>query len=75
MCSRNRASARCSNGLRCRARASLSAQPLPLQQQCVLGGGDDYELLFSAPASARAAVQRAAAQAEVAVSRIGEIQG
>jgi thiamine-monophosphate kinase len=53
----------------------LSAQPLPLQQQCVLGGGDDYELLFSAPASARAAVQRAAAQAGVAVSRIGEIQG
>jgi thiamine-monophosphate kinase len=53
----------------------LSAQPLPLQQHCVLGGGDDYELLFSAPAAARATVQRAAAQAEVAVSRIGEIQG
>ena len=53
----------------------LSALPLPLQQQCVLGGGDDYELLFSAPAAARATVQRAAAQAEVAVSRIGEIQG
>jgi thiamine-monophosphate kinase len=52
----------------------LSAQPLPLQKQCVLGGGDDYELLFSASASARAAVQRAAAQAEVAVSRVGEIQ-
>ena len=52
----------------------LSGLPLPLQQQCVLGGGDDYELLFSAPASARPAVQRAAAQADVAVSRIGEIQ-
>jgi len=34
---------------------ALAAQPSPLQQQCVLGGGDDYELLFSAPASARAA--------------------
>jgi len=52
----------------------LSGLPLPLQQQCVLGGGDDYELLFSAPASARQAVQRAAAQADVAVSRIGETQ-
>ncbi|HEY6510572.1 MAG TPA: thiamine-phosphate kinase [Burkholderiaceae bacterium] len=54
---------------------TLAALPLPLQQQCLLAGGDDYELLFSAPASARAAVQRAAAQAAVAVSRIGEIQG
>ena len=52
----------------------LSAQPLALQQQCVLGGGDDYELLFCAPASARTAVQRAADQAAVAVSRIGEVQ-
>jgi thiamine-monophosphate kinase len=55
--------------------SAVSALPLPLQQQCVLGGGDDYELLFSAPASARDAVRRAAALAEVAVSRIGEIRG
>ena len=54
--------------------STLSALPLPLQRQCVLGGGDDYELLFSAPASGRAAVQRAAARAEVAVSRVGEVQ-
>lgn len=53
---------------------ALAALPLQLQQQCVLGGGDDYELLFSAPASARAMVQRAAAGADVAVSRVGEIQ-
>jgi thiamine-monophosphate kinase len=53
---------------------ALAAQPLPLQQQCVLGGGDDYELLFSAPAAARSAVLRAADGAAVAVSRIGEIQ-
>ena len=52
----------------------LAQQPLPLQQQCVLGGGDDYELLFSTPPSVRSAVQRAAAQADVAVSRIGELQ-
>jgi thiamine-monophosphate kinase len=54
--------------------AMLSAQPLALQQQCVLGGGDDYELLFSAPPSARSAVQRAGSQADVAVSRIGHVQ-
>jgi thiamine-monophosphate kinase len=53
---------------------ALAAQPLSLQQQCVLGGGDDYELLFSAPNSARTAVQRAAVEADVAVSRVGEIQ-
>jgi len=45
-----------------------------VQRQCQLGGGDDYELLFSAPPSARAAVRRAADHADVAVSRIGEVQ-
>jgi len=52
----------------------LAAQPLAVQEVCLLGGGDDYELLFSAPGSARAAVQRAAAAADVAVSRIGSVQ-
>lgn len=52
----------------------LSEQPLPLQRQCVLGGGDDYELLFSAAASDRAAVQRASELADVAVTLIGEVQ-
>lgn len=33
--------------------------------------GDDYELLFAAPASAREAVRRVAEKAHVAVSRIG----
>ena len=39
----------------------------------VLTGGDDYELAFSAPASARAAVQAAGAAAGVCVTRIGQI--
>lgn len=40
----------------------------------VLGGGDDYELLFTAPPSARAAVQAAARQAATPVTRIGRIE-
>jgi thiamine-monophosphate kinase len=41
--------------------------------QHVLGGGDDYELVFTAPASRRAAVQAAALASNTAVTRIGQI--
>ncbi|MGP1692431.1 MAG: thiamine-phosphate kinase, partial [Giesbergeria sp.] len=41
---------------------------------CVLSGGDDYELAFTAPAAARAAVAAAALQAGTAVRRIGQIE-
>ena len=44
-----------------------------LLAQCTLAGGDDYELCFTAPASARAAVQAAAASAQTPVHRIGRI--
>ena len=54
--------------------AVLAAQPLALQRQCVLAGGDDYELVFSAPVERRAAVVAAAAGAGVAVTRIGAIE-
>jgi thiamine-monophosphate kinase len=54
--------------------SALAQQPTAVQQQCMLGGGDDYELLFSAAPSARAAVAQAAGQAGVDVSRIGEVQ-
>lgn len=40
----------------------------------VLAGGDDYELAFTAPASRRAAVEAAAAQAATPVHRIGRIE-
>lgn len=40
----------------------------------VLNGGDDYELLFTAPPSAQAAVQAAARQAGLPVTRIGRIE-
>lgn len=41
---------------------------------CVLAGGDDYELAFTAPVSARAAVEAAALQARTRVTRIGGIE-
>jgi thiamine-monophosphate kinase len=52
----------------------LSAQNQALQHGCLLAGGDDYELLFTAPASAHAAVLAAGASAGVAVTRCGVIE-
>ena len=40
-------------------------------RDCVLAGGDDYELCFTAPAGKRDAVEAAAQAAGVAVTRIG----
>ncbi|WP_019374745.1 thiamine-phosphate kinase, partial [Melaminivora alkalimesophila] len=42
--------------------------------RCVLSGGDDYELLFTAEAQARSAVQSAARACGVPVTRIGRIE-
>ena len=54
--------------------AVLAAQPPAWRRECTLAGGDDYELLFTAPASADAAVQSAAVTAGCAVTRIGRIE-
>ncbi|MGE5160967.1 MAG: thiamine-phosphate kinase [Betaproteobacteria bacterium] len=43
------------------------------QRRFALAGGDDYELLFTAPAGRRSAVEQAAAGAGVTVTRIGEV--
>jgi len=51
----------------------MAAQPLTLQRLCTLSGGDDYELLFTAASSARAAIEAAAARAATPVTRIGRI--
>jgi len=40
---------------------------------CILGGGDDYELCFTAPAHAREAIQALGAQLGLPLTRIGEI--
>jgi len=53
-----------------------AGRPLEREQQlaCVLAGGDDYELLFTAPPAARAAVQAAAQASQTPVTRIGRIE-
>ena len=42
--------------------------------ECVLAGGDDYELVFTAPPEARNRVKAAAVQAQTPVTRIGRIE-
>ena len=55
--------------------APASALADPQQRlELVLGGGDDYELAFTAPVSARAAVEAAGHAAGTRVSRIGVIE-
>lgn len=56
---------------RCPVSDIVRRQPLPLQHRCALAGGDDYELLFTAPAAQRAAV--AGAASDTIVSRIGSV--
>jgi thiamine-monophosphate kinase len=54
--------------------AVLRAQPSELQTECLLAGGDDYELLFTAPPARREAVLRAGQHAGVAVTCCGRIE-
>ena len=53
---------------------ALRRQSEAVQRSCLLAGGDDYELLFTAPAHAHAAVHDSAAHAGVAVTDIGRIE-
>jgi thiamine-monophosphate kinase len=45
-----------------------------MQQECLLYGGDDYELLFSAAPARSGAVRAAAQRCGVPVSMIGRIE-
>jgi thiamine-monophosphate kinase len=57
-------------------RASGQFDHMPLAQmalQCVLAGGDDYELVFTARPAQRAVVQAASAASATPVTRIGQI--
>ena len=53
--------------------AVLALQPAALQRRCLLEGGDDYELLFTAPAARHAAVREAAARCAVQATPVGAI--
>jgi thiamine-monophosphate kinase len=52
---------------------ALAGQPADTRQVCLLTGGDDYELLFTAPPSAQAAIRAAGRAAGVAVTPVGRI--
>ncbi|MCZ2105230.1 MAG: thiamine-phosphate kinase [Comamonadaceae bacterium] len=60
------------------AGALFDAETLPLTstqlQGCVLAGGDDYELVFTAPPARRALVRAAGAASATRVTRIGRIE-
>ncbi len=54
--------------------ADLAAQPQALQRLCTLAGGDDYELVFTAPEAVREQVLAAARDVGVAVTAIGRVE-
>ena len=45
----------------------------PLARQCILSGGDDYELCFTAPVARHAELSGIAARLDLPLTRIGEI--
>ena len=45
-----------------------------LQSRLVLGGGDDYELVFTAPQAGRGGIEALSAELKLALSRVGSIQ-
>ena len=58
----------------CRGPDLDAAVPHTIQLGCILAGGDDYELAFTAPPATRAAVLAAAAVSGTRVTRIGQVQ-
>ncbi|MEX8499503.1 thiamine-phosphate kinase [Leptothrix ochracea] len=53
---------------------ALRRQSRTRQHLCLMSGGDDYELLFTAEPAKRAQVLAAAAQSDTPVSRIGRME-
>jgi thiamine-monophosphate kinase len=52
----------------------LAAQAVAMQRECLLAGGDDYELVFTAAAERRDDVAAAALAAATPVTRVGRIE-
>lgn len=65
--------AACAPGLLAALQQGLALAPERVEA-LVFAGGDDYELAFTAPPQRRAAVEAAAAGAQVRVTRIGAIE-
>jgi thiamine-monophosphate kinase len=55
-------------------RPSLFRNFKTLESDCVLSGGDDYELLFTAPQDKRKEIEALSTQLNIRLSRIGAIQ-
>lgn len=53
--------------------AALTAQPQAMQATCALGGGDDYELCFTAAPDAAERIDALAGTTGVQITRIGRI--
>jgi thiamine-monophosphate kinase len=53
--------------------ALVTGAPAELAQQCLLGGGDDYELAFAAPAQRRRDIEALAARLGLPLARIGAL--
>lgn len=54
--------------------AVLGAMPEDIQRLCLLTGGDDYELVFTAPAEAHARVLEAGRMSGTPVYRVGRVE-
>ena len=52
----------------------LRRQPVAIQKLCTLAGGDDYELVFTAPSSAAPRLQTLARELNLPLTRIGHIE-
>jgi thiamine-monophosphate kinase len=57
-----------------RAPAFKHVKNAALEKRCVLSGGDDYELLFTAAQSCRASIESVAKELRLPLSRIGSIR-
>ena len=71
---RSRVAARVGYDLIPRAAAFRALGKPELEKDCVLSGGDDYELLFAAPAGRRSEVQALSRELGLPLSRIGAIE-
>jgi len=57
-----------------RSKALAECADAALVRDCLLGGGDDYELAFTAPAARRAAILALAAELGLPLARIGRVR-